>query len=111
MKLLPGCGELTGHIVCLNTTRYGLKQALHEFHKLLTSKLIDFGFEQCLADTCVFRMLDPKDTTKVKIILLCHVDDLMVAGSDPDKADLEAYKHVLQDESSWRARTVQWMFV
>lgn len=30
---------------------YGLKQASREIHKLLASKLLSYGFEQCLTDT------------------------------------------------------------
>lgn len=47
----------------------------------MTIKLIDYVLEQCLPDACVSPKLDPCDRGIVKIILLCHLDDSLVAGS------------------------------
>lgn len=64
MKLLPGCGEFIGKIDALKMSLCGLKKASHEFLKLLTANLLDCGFEQCLTDTCVLRMMDSQDPIK-----------------------------------------------
>ena len=82
MKLPPGCGTWTGKIVRLNKSLYGLNQASHAFNKLLSEKLTELGFEQSASDPCVFRLMaGSKDNRRVKMVLLCHVDDIMV-GSD-----------------------------
>lgn len=47
MKLFPGCAELSGKIVKFNESLYGLKQASHESHQLLTTNLLDYRVEQC----------------------------------------------------------------
>lgn len=51
---------------------------------MLSRKLIDCGFEQCLTDTYPFRTLDPRDRSEVKLFLLYRVHNLIVAGSDSD---------------------------
>ena len=81
MKLPPGCGELSGKIMRLNKTLYGLKQAALEFNKLLSKKLLDLGFEQSASDPCVFRLLGSQKQD-VQMLLVCHVDDIMVSGPD-----------------------------
>lgn len=55
MKLPPWCDDLAAKLLRLDKSVCGLKQASHEFHELLTSRLTDYGFEQCLTHTCVFR--------------------------------------------------------
>ena len=80
LKLPPGCGDLTGNVVRLNKSLYGLRQASLEFHKLLSRTLNGLGFEQSNIDPCVFRLASGRDK-RVEILLLCHVDDFMVAGS------------------------------
>ena len=81
MKLPPGCGELSGKIMRLNKTLYGLKQSALEFNKLLSGKLGGLGFEQSASDPCVFRLLGSRKED-VQTLLVCHVDDIMVCGSD-----------------------------
>ena len=41
MRLLPGCGELSGKTVRLLKCQYGLKQAGREWHMLLVSWLVE----------------------------------------------------------------------
>ena len=41
MRLLPGCGELSGKTVRLSKCQYGLKQAGREWHMLLVSWLVE----------------------------------------------------------------------
>ena len=49
MKLPPGCGSMSGKVVRLNKSLYGLKQASRRFYKRLVSDLKRVGFEQSLS--------------------------------------------------------------
>ena len=77
MKMPQGCGPLSGLIVKLNRSLYGLRQAAREWHATLKKCLVQLGFEQCLADACVFRLCEEG---VVVCTLVCHVDDLFVCG-------------------------------
>ena len=57
MKLPPGCGSMSGKVVRLNKSLYGLKQASRTFYKRLVSDLKRIGFEQSLSDPCVLRFM------------------------------------------------------
>ena len=48
MKLPQGCGSMSGKIVRLNKSLYGLRQASRTFNKRLVVDLKRIGFEQCL---------------------------------------------------------------
>ena len=50
LRLLPGCGRLSGKVVRLNKALYGLKQSGRSWYELLSSILVECGFEQCLVD-------------------------------------------------------------
>ena len=78
MKLLGGCGELSGKYVNLENALYGLKQSGSLWNNLLVVKLVvKHGMEQCKADPCVFRKIVKG---VVVLILTVHVDDMAVAG-------------------------------
>ena len=77
MKLPRGCGEMSGMIVKLAKSLYGLKQASRLWHAHLTKCLLDLGFEQCLADACVFRLMEEG---LVVLTLVVHVDDVFSVG-------------------------------
>jgi len=77
MKMPQGCGALSGLIVKLSKSLYGLKQAAREWFATLKKYLLRLGFEQCPADACVFRLMEDG---VVVLTLVCHVDDLFVAG-------------------------------
>jgi hypothetical protein len=53
---------------------YGLKQAARDWHELIKAELITWGFEQSLAEPCLF----VNHTTGV--ILLVYVDDIATAA-------------------------------
>ena len=55
LRLPKSCGSLSGKIVPLNKNLYGLRQAPRSWHAHLTSCLKTLGFQQCLANACVFR--------------------------------------------------------
>ena len=88
LRLPKGCGRLSGKIVRLNKSLYGLKQASRSWHAHLTTCLKTLGFQQCLADACVFRVVEEG---RVAIITVVHVDDIFAAG-------LKSRCDVFQDE-------------
>ena len=55
MRMPQGCGALSGRVVRLNRSLYGLKQASRSWHSHLLVRLKSLGFEQSLAGACVFR--------------------------------------------------------
>ena len=73
LRLPRGCGRLSGTIVQLNKSLYGLKQASRSWHAHLTTCLKTLGFQQCIADACVFRLVEEGC---VAIIAVVHVDDI-----------------------------------
>ena len=75
--LPKGCGRLSGRIVRLHTSLYGLKQVSWSWHAHLRSCLKTLGFQQCLADVCVFRLVEEE---RVAIIAVVHVDDIFAVG-------------------------------
>ena len=77
VKLPRGCGRLSGKIVRLIKSLYGLKQAAKHWFDLLCECLFDMGLERCRADTCVFRMIEDG---KVVMLVAVHVDDIFSAG-------------------------------
>ena len=73
LRLPKGCGSLFDTIVRLNKSLYGLKQALRTWHAHLATCLKTLGFQRCLADACVFRLVEEG---RVAIIMVVHVDDI-----------------------------------
>ena len=77
LRLPRGCGRLSGKVVRLNKSLYGLKQASRSWHAHLTTCLNTLGFQQCLADACVFRLVEEG---RIAIIAVVHVDDIFAVG-------------------------------
>ena len=78
LRLPPGCGSMSGKVVRLNKSVYGLKQASRTWYQLLVSTLEEIGFEQCLVDPCVLRLLVGSIVVAMVVI---HVDDIQIAAS------------------------------
>ena len=70
---------MSGKIVRLNKALYDLKQSGRAWDKLLSSSLVECGFEQCLLDPCVFRLRVADD---VVVMMVFHVDDIMIAATE-----------------------------
>ena len=77
MRLPQGCGALSGMTVKLGKSLYGLRQASRQWHAMLKRCLVALGFEQCMADACVFRLIEDGC---VVLILVVHVDDIFAVG-------------------------------
>ena len=87
MKLPDGCGDMSGKIIRLNRSLYGLKQSGRQWAGLLVETVVEFGMEQSRADPCVFRMVMDG---KVELIMAVHVDDIVIARSDKTCRDSHA---------------------
>ena len=77
LRLPKGCGDLSGKVVRLNKSLYGLKQASRTWHAHLTTCIKRLGFEQCMTDVCVFRLIED---ARVAITAVVHVDDIFAVG-------------------------------
>ena len=77
MQLPTGCGEMSGKILRLNRSLYGLKQAPRSWHNHLITHMKSLGFEQSLADACVWRLVE---SGFVSIVTVVHVDDILAVG-------------------------------
>ena len=77
LRLPKGCGKMPGKVVRPNKSLYGLKQASRTRHAPLTTCLRRLGFEQCLTDVSVFRLVE---NGRVAITTVAHVDDIFAAG-------------------------------
>lgn len=92
VRLPSGCGSLSGEMVKLGRSLYGLRQSSRTWHHHLVRGMKCLGFEQCLADACVFRLI--VDGAVVMIVVV-HVDDMFSIGTaarcDKFGADLNRY--------------------
>ena len=79
MQLPGGCGDMSGKIVRLNRSLYGLKQRGYQWAGLFVETVVLYGMEQCRSDPCVFHMVVDG---KVELIMAVHVNDIVFAGSD-----------------------------
>ena len=73
MRLPPGCGEMSGKIVRLSRSLYGLKQASMSWHNHLITHMKSLGLDQSLADACVLRLVE---SGSAPIVTVVHVDDI-----------------------------------
>ena len=53
---------------------FGLRQASRKWYALLRKCVLALGFVQCLADSCVFRLVEGGE---VAMHLVLHVDDIL----------------------------------
>ena len=78
IRLPRGCGSMSGNVIKLCRSMYGLKQASREWHRHLLHGMMGLGFQQCEADTCVIRL---KEEGAVSIVEIVHVDGTFAMGS------------------------------
>ena len=68
--------------VCkLNRALYGLKQSSRAWFSLIAPTLVDFDFQQCEADSCIFVHTNVKGD---KTYIALYVDDFLIAGDNAD---------------------------
>ena len=79
LRLPPCCESVSGKVMLLNKALYGLKRSGREWYQLLSSTLVECGFEQCLVDPCVFRLMSAGD---VVAIMIFHVDDIKISAAE-----------------------------
>ena len=77
LRLPKGWGDLSGKVVRLNKSLYGLKQASRTWHAHLTTCLKSLGFEQSMTDVCVFCLIEDG---RVAITAVVHVDAMFAVG-------------------------------
>ncbi|CAM9906577.1 unnamed protein product [Sphacelaria rigidula] len=78
MKLPEGCGPLTGSLVRLEKSVYGVKQAGRQWYLLLNkTPMEDVKMSQDEADPCGYRL---EERGEGCVILLVHVDDVLIGG-------------------------------
>ncbi|CAB1108804.1 unnamed protein product [Ectocarpus sp. CCAP 1310/34] len=63
MRLPQGCGALSGMIVKLGKSLYRLRQTSTQWHAMLKRCWVALGLKQCMADACVFRLIEGGLTT------------------------------------------------
>ena len=105
IRLPPGCGALSGKVVRLRRSLYGLKQDSRTWHYHLVRGMKTLGFEQCETDACVMRLVEAGG---VPVVVVVHVDDIFAIGrkSRRDKFgdDLDAYVPITNlGERRWYA--------
>ena len=73
----PGCGTLSGKVVRLCRSLYGLKQGSRTWHYHLVIGMKALGFEQCEADACVISLVEDGG---VSVVVVVHVNDIFAIG-------------------------------
>ena len=61
----------------LSKSLYGLRQDSRQLYALLRKCRLALGFVQCLADSCVFRLVEGGEG---EMHLVVHVDDILAVG-------------------------------
>jgi hypothetical protein len=76
----------------LNRALYGLKQSPRAWFSLIAPTLVDFAFQQCEADSCIFVHTNANGE---KTYIALYVDDFLIAGENED--DIAAIKGLLAE--------------
>jgi hypothetical protein len=73
---LPACLPSTSRVWRLRKALYGLKQAAKAWNDKLTAELSILGFQQSMADPCLFF----RGCFRERVFILFHVDDAVIVG-------------------------------
>ncbi|CAM9476099.1 unnamed protein product, partial [Sphacelaria rigidula] len=74
-----GRGSVSGKMVRLNKVLCIVKRSGRARYQLLSSSLVECGFEQCLLDPCVFRLRLARDAVAM---VEFHVDGIIIAVTE-----------------------------
>ena len=77
IRLPKGCGHLSGKVVKLARSLYGLKQASRMWHYHLVEAMQSLGFEQCGADACVMRLIENGVVAMVVMMMMMTMTMMM----------------------------------
>ena len=77
LRLPQGYGNMSGKVVRLNRSLYGLRLASRSWHSRLLTRVKTLGFEQCAADACVLRLIENGSVSAIAVV---HVDDIFAVG-------------------------------
>lgn len=80
------------HVCRLKKSLYGLKQSPRDWFKCLCDYLVNFGFQECLANSSLFILND------CQTYLLVYVDDIVITSSS--NSSTERIISLLQNEFS-----------
>ncbi|KAL0852111.1 hypothetical protein ABMA28_000351 [Loxostege sticticalis] len=83
MNQPDGYNDGTSRVCLLQRSLYGLKQAPRCWNSCFEEILLENGFVQCAADSCLFT----KKVGDKKILITLYVDDGLVATTDKDLAE------------------------
>ncbi|GBN29683.1 Retrovirus-related Pol polyprotein from transposon TNT 1-94 [Araneus ventricosus] len=92
MSQPQGYGDGTRKVCKLNKSLYGLKQAPRQWFHKFQQFMNKVKFKQSTSDLCIFIR---KEKGR-KLIICLYVDDLLIAGSDPDEVKIVI--NLLQNE-------------
>jgi len=82
LKRPPGLSpNIMPSLVKLNKCLYGLRQAAHEWRKLLDSILKGFGFNELKTDACVYHLTVIDQNINGTLILGVFIDDILCLGT------------------------------
>jgi hypothetical protein len=83
MRVPPGLPRTDSNgdklICCLDKSLYGLRQAAREWNKLFVAFLLEWGFVQSSADTCLFHY---SASSRLVMLIVIWVDDIICADAD-----------------------------
>lgn len=91
MRFPPGCGNASGTTVRLRRSFYELKQSRRQWNSLLVPILQGYSFEQCAAESCVFRLMRQN---QVVFIMSFEVDAIGMTGKENNCNEL--YKYIFE---------------
>ena len=104
LRLPPGCGLVSGKVELLKKALYGHKQSGRAWYQLMSSTLVERGFEQCLVDPCVFRLRVAGD---VVAMMVFHVDDIKIAPTE-EATEVVVSALIMTHQTSRGGRVVHW---
>ena len=80
-KQLKNDAKFCNKLLLLKKSIYGLKQAGREWNELLTSKLLELNWTQCIHEPCLFT----RRINNCVEILLVYVDDLLIIAPNLER--------------------------